>query len=104
MNFLGIFEREGKEGKWISVLSELESLDGTKKEIKIELIDGRPRGMAFFDIDGTLAHLRAIYGKTITQIFPAAEPGELAETYYRGFKLGNSFREFDRMRGIYVDG
>jgi len=38
------------------------------------------------------------------ELFPEEEPAELEQTYYQGFKLGNSFREFDRMRGIYIDG
>lgn len=93
------------EKKWISVPSELEGLDGTRRDIKVELMaDGKPRAMAFFDIDGTLSHLTGIHGKAIAKVFPDQEPLELAETYYKGFKLGNSFREFDRMRGIYIDG
>jgi phosphoglycolate phosphatase-like HAD superfamily hydrolase len=93
------------ERKWINVSSELEGIDGKKKAIKIELIkDDKPRAMAFFDIDGTLAHLSVIHGKAIAKLFPEQEPIELEEIYYKGFKLGNSFREFDRMRGIYVDG
>jgi phosphoglycolate phosphatase-like HAD superfamily hydrolase len=91
--------------KWIMVPSELEGIDGRKKDIKVELIgDGKPRAIAFFDIDGTLAHLSAIHGKAIARLFQDEDPSELEETFYRGFKLGNSFREFDRMRGIYVDG
>ena len=90
--------------KWISVQSELEDVDGKKKDIRVELMgDGKPRAMAFFDIDGTLAHLSAIHGKAIAKLFPDQDPKELEETYYKGFKLGNSFREFDRMRGIYID-
>lgn len=92
------------EKRWISVPSELVGLDGNKKNIRIELMeDGKPRAMAFFDIDGTLAHLGAIHGKAIAKLFPDQDPKELEETYYKGFKLGNSFREFDRMRGIYID-
>jgi len=93
------------EKKWITTQSELVGLDGKNKDINIELMeDGRPRAIAFFDIDGTLAHLSAIHGKAIAKLFPDQEPGELEQTYYKGFKLGNSFREFDRMRGIYIDG
>jgi phosphoglycolate phosphatase-like HAD superfamily hydrolase len=101
------FDRISGPGKkrWIDVSSELEDIDGNKKTIKIELMeDGMPRAMAFFDIDGTLAHLSYIHGRAIAKLFPEQEPKELEETYYKGFKLGNSFREFDRMRGIYVDG
>ncbi|OGI63439.1 hypothetical protein A2818_00745 [Candidatus Nomurabacteria bacterium RIFCSPHIGHO2_01_FULL_40_12] len=89
----------------ISIQSELEDINGNKKDIKIELIeDGMPRALAFFDIDGTLAHLGAIHGPAIQKLFPSEDPQELEKTYYKGFKLGNSFREFDRMRGIYIDG
>ena len=106
MDFFDDLEQESSlDKKWISIPSELTSIDGTKKEIKIELMaDGKPRAMAFFDIDGTLAHLNAIHGRAIQALFPDQEPVELEKTYYAGFRLGNSFREFDRMRGIYVDG
>ena len=91
--------------RYVSVKSELEGLDGEKKVIEIEIMeDGKPRAMAFFDIDGTLAHLDIIHGKAIAKLFPDQDTGELEETYYKGFKLGNSFREFDRMKGIYEDG
>ena len=94
-----------REKEWVSIDSELESIDGEKKEIKIKIMkDGKPQALAFFDIDGTLAHLDAIHGKAIAKLFPEENAKELEEVYYRGFKLGNSFREFDRMRGIYVDG
>lgn len=98
-------QTHGLEKKYTSVKSELEDIKGNKKDIKIEIMeDGKPRAMAFFDIDGTLAHLDIIHSKVIAKIFPEQEPKELEATYYKGFKLGNSFREFDRMRGIYIDG
>ena len=91
--------------RWVTVKSSLLSLDGTQKDIKIEIMeDGMPKAMAFFDIDGTLAHLSAIHGQAIKELFTDADPEELEQTYYAGFKLGNSFREFDRMKGIYADG
>ncbi len=97
-------QTHGLEKKFISVQSELEDVNGNKKDIKIELMeDGNPRAVAFFDIDGTLAHLDSIHGKAIAKLFPEEKPKELEKTYYGGFKLGNSFREFDRMRGIYID-
>jgi len=103
MDALGDSNEVVKE--WISIPSEFESLDGTNKNIKIEIMeDGKPRAMAFFDIDGTLAHLSIIHGRAIAKLFREQEPTELEETYYKGFRLGNSFREFDRMRGIYIDG
>ncbi len=92
------------KGKWITVSSNLLNLKDEHSNIKIEIMsDNKPRAMAFFDIDGTLAHLNVIHGDAIEQLFQGEEPEELRETYYRGFKLGNSFREFDRMKGIYVD-
>ncbi|MDE2399590.1 MAG: hypothetical protein KGL67_01085 [Patescibacteria group bacterium] len=106
MDFFNDFDKfSGLEKKWITASSELKGIDGNKKNIKIELMDdGNPRAVAFFDIDGTLAHLGVIHGKAIAKLFPDQEPKELEQTYYKGFKLGNSFREFDRMRGIYIDG
>jgi len=98
-------QNSGLDKKWVTAQSELEGLNGNKKDIKIELMeDGKPRAVAFFDIDGTLAHLDMVHGKAIAKLFPDQEPVELEETYSKGFKLGNSFREFDRMRGIYIDG
>ena len=85
------FDRNSGIGnKWISVNSELEHLDGDKKDIKIELMeDGKPRAMAFFDIDGTLAHLSIIHSQAIQKLFPNQELKELEETYYK--VLGSSF-------------
>lgn len=103
--FENFYKDSGLNKKYINIQSELEDIDGKKKEIKIELMnDGKPITMAFFDIDGTLAHLSMIHGKAIQKLFPDQEPNELEETYYKGFRLGNSFREFDRMKGIYTDG
>jgi len=48
--------------------------------------------------------LDMVHGASIAKLFPDEDPVELEQTYYRGFKLGNSFREFDRLRGIYIDG
>lgn len=106
MDFFNDFDQlSPMEKRWLTVSSELEGIDGKKNDIKIELMaDGKPRAIAFFDIDGTLAHLGAVHSKAIARLFPNQEPAELEATYYRGFKLGNSFREFDRMRGIYIDG
>jgi phosphoglycolate phosphatase-like HAD superfamily hydrolase len=93
------------EKKDFKVNSNLSNLDGEKSQILIKVMEnGKPKAMAFFDIDGTLAHLDIIHGKAIARLFPGTDPKELEETYYKGFKLGNSFREFDRMKGIYIDG
>ncbi len=101
-NPLEFLDNTSLEKKWLDIPSELEGVDGKKKNIKIELMeDGKPRAMAFFDIDGTLAHLEIIHDKAIVELFPNEDPKELGDTYLKGFKLGNSFREFDRMLGIY---
>ncbi len=106
MDFFDDFDStDDLEKRWITIPSELEDINGNKNGIKIELMgNGMPRALAFFDIDGTLAHLGDIHSKAIAKLFPEQDPVELEETYYKGFKLGNSYREFDRMRGIYVDG
>ena len=89
----------------ILVESNIDSVDGQKQPIKVELgPDGKPKAAAFFDIDGTLAHLKFVHGAAIQELFPGNDPEELAQTFFAGFKLGNSFREFNRMHGIYVDG
>jgi len=106
MNFFDVFNRFSEtEKKILSIQSELEGLNGNRKDIRVEIMeDGMPKAMAFFDIDGTLAHLSIIHSKAIHSIFPDEDPKELTDTYFNGFKLGNSFREFDRMRKIYIDG
>lgn len=97
--------QSGIEKKWISIKSNLDNLKGEKSDIKLEIMDdGMPKAMAFFDIDGTLEHLSNIHGKAIQKLFDKVNPEELEETYYKGFKLGNSYREFDRMIGIYEYG
>ena len=106
MKYMQNIEQSGNsmERRWISIVSDLEGIDGAKKNIKIEIMeDGMPRAMAFFDIDETLAHLSIIHGPAIRKLFPNVDPTELEMVYYAGFKLGNSFREFDRMKGIYED-
>lgn len=64
-------QTHGLEKRWLSISSELEDVNENKKDIKIEIMeDGKPRAMAFFDIDGTLAHLDIIHGKAIAKLFP----------------------------------
>jgi phosphoglycolate phosphatase-like HAD superfamily hydrolase len=91
--------------KIIKILSELPGIDNNYKEISIELTpDGTPLAVAFFDIDKTLAELKNIHGKAIKTLFKTLFDKDfegIEEVYFRGFRLGNSFREFDRMNGIY---
>jgi phosphoglycolate phosphatase-like HAD superfamily hydrolase len=93
------------KNKIIIIKSELEGIDGAHKEIPITIMeDGTPRAVAFFDIDQTLAELKEIHGKAIKILFKEffdKDFEDIEKVYFLGFKLGNSFREFDRMDGIY---
>ena len=98
-------EESTNKNSFIKITSELEGLDGTHKEISITITeDGTPRAVAFFDIDKTLAELKSIHGAAIKALFKeffGKEFEGIEEVYFKGFRLGNSFREFDRMDGIY---
>lgn len=61
MDFFDDFDKLSPlKKKWISVQSELEGIDGKKKDIQIELMDdGMPRAIAFFDI--VLAQFHSIH-------------------------------------------
>jgi phosphoglycolate phosphatase-like HAD superfamily hydrolase len=93
------------KNSFIKIVSELEDINGIHKEISIEITqDGAPRAVAFFDIDKTLAELKNIHGKAIRVLFKEVfgkEFDDIEDVYFKGFRLGNSFREFDRMIGIY---
>lgn len=91
--------------KIINIISELKRVDKSEAAISIHVVGGNiPVAVAFFDIDKTLAHLDILYKEAIAKIFPNKNKEELIETFLAGFKLGNSFREFDRMHSIYIDG
>lgn len=73
--------------------------------LSVEVVGGNmPIAIAFFDIDKTLAHLDVLYRDAIHMLFPEVDRDELIKNFLAGFKLGNSFREFDRMYQIYVLG
>ncbi|HEY5589356.1 MAG TPA: hypothetical protein VIK86_10450 [Candidatus Paceibacterota bacterium] len=90
---------------FVKITSELESIDGDYKEISITVTpDGTPMAVAFFDIDKTLAELKNIHGQAIKALFKEVFEKEfdgIEDVYFKGFRLGNSFREFDRMNEIY---
>ncbi len=89
----------------ISIISELKKVDGSLADLTIQVVGGNtPVAVAFFDIDKTLAHLDILYKEAIHKLFPNEDKDELIDTFIAGFKLGNSFREFDRMHCIYVEG
>lgn len=91
--------------KTIVITSELFGIDGSHKDISIKITeDGTPMAVAFFDIDKTLAELKNIHGVAIKRLFKEFFDKEfegIEDVYFKGFRLGNSFREFDRMNGIY---
>ncbi len=90
--------------KSICIKSLLKDENNNNPEICISLEkDGTAKAVAFFDIDETLAHLRPIYERAIPKVFPNEDPVKLFEIFYKGFKLGNSYREFDRMYQIYIN-
>ena len=96
---------ENNKNTFIKIQSELEGIDGFHKEISISITeDDTPLAVAFFDIDKTLAELMNIHGAAIRtlfkELFDKDFPG-IEDVYFKGFRLGNSFREFDRMNGIY---
>lgn len=92
-------------GKAIAIKSFLKNVNDGYSEISINIMDdGYPRAVAFFDIDKTLAELRFIHGQAIRELFKEfleQDFPDIEEVYFKGFRLGNSFREFDRMDGIY---
>lgn len=91
--------------KKILLSSNLKLVNGSINKIEISVVnENMPIAIAFFDIDKTLAHLDILYKEAIYKLFPDEDKEELIQTFLAGFKLGNSFREFDRMCGIYLDG
>jgi phosphoglycolate phosphatase-like HAD superfamily hydrolase len=89
----------------ITIPSNLSGVDGNHADISIRIIDDvMPVAIAFFDIDKTLAHLDIVYKEAIHVLFPNEDTEELIATFLAGFRLGNSFREFDRMHCIYAEG
>jgi phosphoglycolate phosphatase-like HAD superfamily hydrolase len=94
-----------------TVQSAFKDRNGSHSSISINVRpDNTAEAYAFFDIDGTLAHLKFIHGPAIVELFRRHQYGvnedaqELQAVYFDGFKLGNSFREFDRLIQIYVNG
>jgi phosphoglycolate phosphatase-like HAD superfamily hydrolase len=98
--------------RYLKVQSDLEVFDGEKwekPEIEIKLgADGKPKALAFFDIDKTLAELGFIHGeafkKLFAGVFPDEDPNEMTEVYLGALGLGTTYRVFDRIFRIYRDG
>lgn len=93
------------------IVSHLEGPNGEHAEVPVAVSDqdGALRGANFWDLDKTLLLSEPVHSRAIDQIFPEfakneASREELHKVYFDGFALGNSFREFDRMWRIYVEG
>lgn len=94
-----------REKSYLTIPSHLKNQAGSYENMKIEVDEEKkPKAVAFFDIDGTLAHLKFIHGKTIQVLYPEVEAKFLQETFYEGFRLGTSVREFHRMALIFRRG
>ncbi len=88
---------------------------GETAEVHVAIItepaehQGELRHVNFWDLDKTLLLAEPIHAKAVEQIFPEFAKteearAELHKVYFAGFKLGNSFREWDRMWRIYGEG
>ena len=90
----------------ITVESELERPDGSRAEFNIELLpDGKPKALAFFDVDKTLVRLDPVYRESIHELFPQdPDLDHQLEVYRSAFYFGSSWAEMTRMRGIYEEG
>ncbi|MEK7574748.1 MAG: hypothetical protein AAB511_00775, partial [Patescibacteria group bacterium] len=90
------------------VTSKLDGPNGEHADLSVAVAekDGNLRHVNFWDLDKTLLVAEPIHAKAVEQIFPENAKtdelrSELHKVYFDGFKLGNSFREWDRMWRIY---
>lgn len=97
----------------IPVTSKLAGPNGEHVELKVAISkdkdDGCLREVNFWDLDKTLLRAESIHAATVDKIFPQFAQDEMSRVelhrvYFAGFKLGNSFREWDRMHRIYGEG
>lgn len=102
---------ERQESEWRTVPSQLEGLHGAPAELKIAISkkDGELKHTNFWDLDKTLLFAEPIHFAAVEQIYPDFAKDEesrkvLHEFYVAGFTLGNSYREWDRMRRICEEG
>ncbi len=91
------------------VTSELERPDGTHPEFHIDVLsDGKPKIIAFWDVDKTLVNLegpmRAIRPAMWPEAFEKDDLEEVSAVHLAGYQLGNMWRELYRMYGIYTQG
>lgn len=86
--------------------SSLENSRGEHSQMNVAIMsDGKARMVNFWDIDKTLLMATDPHGQTVELMFPEVENTEnLRKVYFAGFRLGNSFREWDRMYRIFTLG
>ena len=102
---------EQQESEWRTVTSQLEGLHGAPAELNVAISkeDGEVKHANFWDLDKTLLFAEPIHFAAVEQIYPEFAKDEesrkaLHEFYVAGFTLGNSYREWDRMRRICEEG
>ncbi len=103
--------QEKQESEWRVAISQLEGLHGAPIEQKVAISkeDGELKHTNFGDLDKTLLFAEPIHFAAVEQIYPEfakdeESKRELHEFYVAGFTLGNSYREWDRMRRICKEG
>ena len=96
--------------KWRSVPAQIVEDDENPPVIRVALAsDGKVLHVNFWDLDKTLLYAEPMHCAAVERIYPNAattvtDRKNLHKTYLAGFTLGNSFREWDRMRRIYEGG
>jgi phosphoglycolate phosphatase-like HAD superfamily hydrolase len=102
---------EKQESEWRTVTSQLEGLHAAPAELRVAISkeDGELKHTNFWDLDKTLLFAEPIHFAAVEQIYPEFAKDEesrkaLHEFYVAGFTLGNSYREWDRMRRICEEG
>jgi phosphoglycolate phosphatase-like HAD superfamily hydrolase len=90
----------------VAIESALEGPNGEHAQLSVALDEnGVASRVNFWDLDKTLLRAEPIHAAAVVEIFLAVpDVEELRSVYFAGFKLGNSFREWDRMHRIYTDG
>ena len=88
------------------VTSPLKGPHGEHAEVMVAIgEDGKLRRVNFWDLDKTLVWAEEIHGPAVEELFSEVEDREeLRHVYFAGFRLGNSYREWDRMIKIYHEG
>ena len=94
----------GNSGK-TTVVSALSDQRGNHPRLDVRVYDNGLSPAVYFDLDRTLLRLDFIYRPALERLFPdVSDTDELWRLHSDGFKLGTSYREFDRMHGIIREG